>query len=886
MHDLKKLRHVPVYALRNLIEDHAPGETNNQRGWAELLARAEEMPTLTAAEVERLYENYRYGANLSFYVYLLPEGLPALDRTQLQRALDELSTQSEPPHLRGQRVTEDYELEEPTSQILLLDEEQFDGICEMRFRYYALHRFLNADEQPDQILQTRYGFLWLDLKIGYLAILTRDEWLIGLWTRVLSNCLRAIPRPVRFPKEIVDKHFSIEKVKRVSHYDPSTGIHQSVSGQALWKKVEQEILNRDRRYVRPSSLYEEEIAEGVTSVLGVTANKGKIYLTRTLPTSLVRAWGRQRLPELMRDLHDLYASQPEAFPRPIEAINRMRLPAAAKVVLVEIVEALLQADCEASASADLPSNALEIYEALAGKYFAPYLRAPCSQCDESAELCPRCGGPTLQFTNLRVQCKACRATVSEGESVALGCMNGHTTRALLPDVFCIAPNHWLQKKLTQILSELDHRWEENSDYFCVEQSTLYRLRRGQANVGQLPAIVQNYVNNFWDLAAGQVHAGSGDLVVAGQLGGQSPDAQFGSGHVPGGVLRTYRNFDLRLRANGAPGYTVEAAVEGGGSIPPQPLDLPSDGEWQRRLDSLLRQSTDSSTMRQVGEALHSALFPSRIARLWAGAVGGLPEDVGLRIRLHVDRPELMALPWELIFDDGYVGLHLRFPIVRCLDLPTPPRSLAVGPPLRVLLAAAQPRDAQPVGVAAEVAAIRAALRQLPDKVEMGILAPARRDELLARLRRGYHVVHYIGHGAFHNGEGYLILEDSQRKADPVSASLVGQLVTGSSLRLAVLNACETSATGPGSPSGGLAHQMAKAGMPAVVAMQMAIAEPTASAFAREFYGALADGWPVEAAVQEGRRGIVATLGNSWDERVDWAIPTLYLRAPNGLILKD
>jgi CHAT domain-containing protein len=116
--------------------------------------------------------------------------------------------------------------------------------------------------------------------------------------------------------------------------------------------------------------------------------------------------------------------------------------------------------------------------------------------------------------------------------------------------------------------------------------------------------------------------------------------------------------------------------------------------------------------------------------------------------------------------------------------------------------------------------------------------------------------------------------------------LVGQLVTGSSLRLAVLNACETSATGPGSPSGGLAHQMAKAGMPAVVAMQMAIAEPTASAFAREFYGALADGWPVEAAVQEGRRGIVATLGNSWDERVDWAIPTLYLRAPNGLILKD
>jgi hypothetical protein len=74
-------------------------------------------------------------------------------------------------------------------------------------------------------------------------------------------------------------------------------------------------------------------------------------------------------------------------------------------------------------------------------------------------------------------------------------------------------------------------------------------------------------------------------------------------------------------------------------------------------------------------------------------------------------------------------------------------------------------------------------------------------------------------------------------------------------------------------------------MTAVLAMQMSIAEPSASAFTREFYGALADGWPVEAAVQEGRRSIVAALGNAWHERVDWAIPTLYLRAPDGQILK-
>ena len=73
-------------------------------------------------------------------------------------------------------------------------------------------------------------------------------------------------------------------------------------------------------------------------------------------------------------------------------------------------------------------------------------------------------------------------------------------------------------------------------------------------------------------------------------------------------------------------------------------------------------------------------------------------------------------------------------------------------------------------------------------------------------------------------------------------------------------------------------------MPAVVAMQLAIADRTAVAFSREFYGALADGWPVDAAVQEGRRSIVIALGNRWQEYVDWAIPTLHMRAPDGVIL--
>jgi hypothetical protein len=194
----------------------------------------------------------------------------------------------------------------------LLDEERWESFREIRFRYYVRHRFLNADERADEVLQSRYGFLWLDLSQGYLVILTRDEQANGLLAAALVACLRATPVPVHFPKELIDKHFSIEKAKQLSYYDPGTGVRRCISGHGLWQRFEQEIAAREQQFARPSSLYDEEVAQGVVSGLEVMASKGRMLLTRTLPTSVVRAWARQRLPDLMRDVRELQAYQPQA----------------------------------------------------------------------------------------------------------------------------------------------------------------------------------------------------------------------------------------------------------------------------------------------------------------------------------------------------------------------------------------------------------------------------------------------------------------------------------------------------------------------------------------------------------------------------------------------
>lgn len=511
--NLIKLYYVPVFALRELLESRAPGQKFGHLRQAELVKQADGMAAITAADVDSLYENYRYGQPLTFYLYLLPGGLIDPDREELQSILDEVVAQERSDLLGGFCLCQGYECETCPHQITLLDEEELEGFHEIRFRYYVTHHFLNADEHPDAVLQSRYGFVWSDLSLGYLAILTHDERVNGLLTRALARCLRANPLPVCFPQELLDKHFSIEKAKHLSYYDPDTGIRRSISGHGLWQRFEQEIMSREQQYARPTSLYDEEVAQGVISGLGVASSKGKIYLTRTLPTSVVRAWARQRLPDLMRDVKELRAYQSDSPAHAIDAVHRMRLPSAGRTAINTIVEALLQTEREDLTNVGLSQTALAIYDALAGRYFSPYLRTLCSQCDQTAALCPYCESQTLDFGGQAVTCQACGATISDSAAVSLRCMNGHITTVPLAQAWSIAPNHWLQRRISRIFAEMERTWDERTDYFHIEGNTLYRLRKGTADRVPLPPVVQNYISNFWDPVTGQVHAGSGDIIA-------------------------------------------------------------------------------------------------------------------------------------------------------------------------------------------------------------------------------------------------------------------------------------------------------------------------------------------------------------------------------------
>ncbi|MEP7293446.1 MAG: CARDB domain-containing protein, partial [Chloroflexota bacterium] len=70
------------------------------------------------------------------------------------------------------------------------------------------------------------------------------------------------------------------------------------------------------------------------------------------------------------------------------------------------------------------------------------------------------------------------------------------------------------------------------------------------------------------------------------------------------------------------------------------------------------------------------------------------------------------------------------------------------------------------------------------------------------------------------------------------------------------------------------------GIPAVVAMQFAISDGAAKAFAEEFYRAIAEMLPLDAATSEGRRAIANRVGNN-----EWGTPVLYLRSADGVLFQ-
>lgn len=364
------------------------------------------------------------------------------------------------------------------------------------------------------------------------------------------------------------------------------------------------------------------------------------------------------------------------------------------------------------------------------------------------------------------------------------------------------------------------------------------------------------------------------------------------------MIATVSDFVLDIGPGGDEGYRVRAHSPDGGEVTAtmrlRRVDL--DALAARVPDAVIVSSATvrgaaaphEPPVRRLGGLLYRALFTEDVRGLLDATRDAMADRGRLRLVLRVEPPELARLPWEFLFDpddDDY--LCVVTPLIRHFPAPRPIPPLPVTPPLRVLAMAARPSDRGALAVDTEQDLLRSALAPLGEEagqLRLGWVAGqtwrALRDAV--RDHGPWHVLHFIGHGGFdrQTGEGTLTLADESGRAFSLRASDLALLLKDHrSLRLIVLNACDTGRAWALGPFSSVADTLLRAGIPAVLAMQYPITDTAAIEFSRTFYTEIARRRPVDVAVTDARQAIRIEIPGT----LEWGTPVLYLRSLGGRI---
>lgn len=330
----------------------------------------------------------------------------------------------------------------------------------------------------------------------------------------------------------------------------------------------------------------------------------------------------------------------------------------------------------------------------------------------------------------------------------------------------------------------------------------------------------------------------------------------------------YINFDLWLDSGIEDRYPVRAASPMGEVREFISLD-PYRHSIQQYQNELATRDVDQAKLIAFGRQLHQLLFGGKVALLFEQSVGQSPRDQeqGIRIRLRIEAPELIVLPWEFLYwphKECFLGTSIKYPIVRYLEIFEPLEKLEVTLPLKMLVVIPDSPDLDAANEKANLLQILAGLDKhvQPTFLEDRVTTTSISDAL---LEESFHLLHFIGHGEFKNDQAFLQLNTEDGDLDYIDDSqFASLLVNHPTLKLVFLNSCKGAQTSLSAPMAGMAYRLVKQSIPAVIAMQFAIYDEAAIVFSQQFYHSLFKGRArgrVEFAVSHAR--------NHFADQISW-----------------
>lgn len=361
----------------------------------------------------------------------------------------------------------------------------------------------------------------------------------------------------------------------------------------------------------------------------------------------------------------------------------------------------------------------------------------------------------------------------------------------------------------------------------------------------------------------------------------------------------YIDFDVTIRKGNRRKYPVTVRSSAGEEVQEEmrfPFDkeklenkllalenaLFRSGRGRRRI-----RSQEEQAVQDFGQSLFEALLVREVRTCYEMSLReARQQNKGLRLKLTIQPSELAGVPWEFLYDSrqgDFLCLSSKTPIIRHLEVSGAVEQLCVRPPLSILGMVASPLDLDLLDVEHEKQLVEEATKDLQASglVRLDWLEGQTWRDLQQAMRRGsWHIFHFIGHGDFDPAgeEGRIALSDEAGCKRLLKATHLARLLHAhDDLRLVLLNSCEGARGSEGDPFSSTAATLVRRGVPAVVAMQYEISDEAAIEFSRNFYGAVADGLPVDAAVADARTAV------SMDSPLEWGTPVLYMRSPDGRI---
>jgi len=350
----------------------------------------------------------------------------------------------------------------------------------------------------------------------------------------------------------------------------------------------------------------------------------------------------------------------------------------------------------------------------------------------------------------------------------------------------------------------------------------------------------------------------------------------------------YSDLEIRISEKQEKGYPVELTLSNEGVQFPRGFLAPDFLPWIAGVDPVAD-----------GQRLSDWLFADDLLKTaWTEARGRNPQR-RIRLRIDASAPELHAIPWELLLDTGREGVpqslaaSVATPFSRYLPGVWEPGSPVSTLPIRILVAIASPDfqaaqyDLAAIDVEKEWTGFQDGIKELAGTGMVNVVQlpqPCTLSSLETELKRGYHILHFIGHGGYspRNDRSILYMADAVSRVERVYetdfAAMLGRLQAGNQLRLVFLASCETATRSSADAFRGFAPRLVEQSLPAVLAMQDLVPVETAREFTTIFYRQLLRHGQVDLACNEARSALIT------GKFPGAAIPVLFSRLPANQLL--